>query len=96
MADDNKMSGDDKNMRKPGGGRMQPSTIAVWIAIIGGMALLFTMKDKWEKRPARRFPNTISRSEGLLQPDRQREGQLRAAISIDGDHRQLLRNRYNG
>lgn len=51
MADDNKMSGDDKNMRKPGGGRMQPSTIAVWIAIIGGMALLFTMKDKWGEAP---------------------------------------------
>ena len=41
MADDNKMNGDEKNLRKPGGGRMQPSTIAVWIAIIGGMALLF-------------------------------------------------------
>src|SRR6478609_11014141 len=26
---------------------MQPSTIAVWIAIIGGMALLFSMKGKW-------------------------------------------------
>lgn len=51
MADDNKMNGDDKNLRKPGGGRMQPSTIAVWIAIIGGMALLFTMKDKWGEAP---------------------------------------------
>ena len=52
MADDNKMNGDEKNPRKPaGGGRMQPSTIAVWIAIIGGMALLFTMKDKWGEAP---------------------------------------------
>jgi len=52
MADDNKMNGEDKNTRKPaGGGRMQPSTIAVWIAIIGGMALLFTMKDKWGEAP---------------------------------------------
>ncbi len=52
MADDNKMNGDDKNPRKAtGGGRMQPSTIAVWIAIIGGMALLFTMKDKWGEAP---------------------------------------------
>lgn len=52
MAEDNKMNGDDKNSRKPtGGGRMQPSTIAVWIAIIGGMALLFTMKDKWGESP---------------------------------------------
>jgi len=42
------MNNDDKNLRKPsGGGRMQPSTIAVWIAIIGGMALLFSMKGKW-------------------------------------------------
>ncbi len=52
MADDNKMNGDEKNTRKPaGGGRMQPSTIAVWIAIIGGMALLFTMRDKWGETP---------------------------------------------
>src|SRR6478736_7791641 len=48
MAENNKMNGDDKNTRKPGGGgRMQPSTIAVWIAIIGGMALLFSMRGKW-------------------------------------------------
>ncbi len=47
MSENKKMNGNDKNMRKPGGGRMQPSTIAVWIAIIGGMALLFSMKGKW-------------------------------------------------
>ncbi|MEK7782209.1 MAG: AAA family ATPase, partial [Verrucomicrobiota bacterium] len=50
MADDNKSNGDDKNARKPGG-RMQPSTIIVWIAIIGGMSLLFLMKDKWGEAP---------------------------------------------
>jgi cell division protease FtsH len=51
MADDNKINLEDKNARKPGGGRMQPSTIVVWIAIIAGMALLFSMKDKWGEAP---------------------------------------------
>jgi cell division protease FtsH len=49
MADDNKNSGEDKNGRKPMGGRMQPSTIIVWIAIIGGMFLLFSMKGKFSE-----------------------------------------------
>ena len=54
MADDNKKQSEDNNSRKPtGGGRMQPSTIAVWIAIIGGMVLLFTMKEKWGEPPYR-------------------------------------------
>jgi cell division protease FtsH len=52
MSDKKKMSSDDKNPRKPiGGGRMQPSTIAVWLVIIVGMAMLFTMKGKFGETP---------------------------------------------
>ena len=51
MADENKTKDDDKNPRKLGGGKMQPGTIVVWIAIIGIMAFLFTMKDKFGQTP---------------------------------------------
>ena len=51
MADENKIKDDDKNPRKLGGGKMQPGTIVVWIAIIGIMAFLFTMKDKFGQTP---------------------------------------------
>jgi cell division protease FtsH len=51
MADENKIKDDDKNSRKLGGGKMQPGTIMVWIAIIVIMGFLFTMKDKFGQTP---------------------------------------------
>ena len=51
MADDNKIKDDDKNARKLGGGKMQPGTIAVWIAIIAIMGFLFSMKGKFGQTP---------------------------------------------
>jgi cell division protease FtsH len=49
MAEDNKH--DDKNANKDGGFRMQPRTWVVWAVIIGGIALLVTMKDRMVDTP---------------------------------------------
>jgi len=46
MADDNRKSDDDKNVKKGGEFRLQPRTWVVWAVIIGGIVLLATMKDK--------------------------------------------------
>ena len=51
MADDNKINDGDKNIRKMGSGKMQPGTIMVWVAIIGIMALLFSMKERFNQTP---------------------------------------------
>jgi cell division protease FtsH len=51
MADDNKLNNDEKNPRKMPGGRMQPGTYIVWVAIIGIMIFLFSMKDKFHSKP---------------------------------------------
>ena len=45
MADDNRYNDNDKN-KKPGDFRVPPRTWIVWIAIIGGLVSLITLKEK--------------------------------------------------
>ncbi len=48
MADDNKVTGDDKNTKKGGEFRVPPKTWIVWIAILGAITALVLFKDRLE------------------------------------------------
>ena len=48
MADDNRLSDDDKSPKKGGEFKVPPRTWVVWIAIFGGIVLLMLMKDRME------------------------------------------------
>jgi cell division protease FtsH len=51
MADDKKMSGGDKDPKKPGEFNVPPRTWIVWIAILGGIVTLMMFKDKMASQP---------------------------------------------
>src|SRR5215471_3393737 len=59
MADDKKMSGGDKDPKKPGEFNVPPRTWIVWIAILGGIVTLMMFKDRMASQPDEMKPQAF-------------------------------------
>jgi len=89
MAEDNKFTNDEKTPRKVPGGKMQPGTYIVWVAIIGIMIFLFSMKDKFSQKPPKeisQFEFTQKMESNLLASAKVNFGQQAMLTEITGSY----------